>query len=93
MLEREKSFYISNQAEFREKYPDKHLVIVGESLFGIFDSLKEAAEAVLDRFEPGEFMIHSPANDGKIFEIGPVVKIRYSDKNENPDSFPIINHV
>jgi len=92
MLEREKSFYIAHQAEFREKYPDKHLVIVGESLFGIFDTLKEAAKSVVDRFEPGEFMIHSPANDGKIFEIGPVIKVRYPDNAKKSNSFPVIKH-
>jgi len=34
MLERENKFYKEHQAEFREKYLNKWLVIVGESLWG-----------------------------------------------------------
>jgi len=32
MLEHENKFYMAHQAELKEKYPDKWLVIVGESL-------------------------------------------------------------
>jgi hypothetical protein len=37
MLEQENAFYIAHQGEFREKYLEKWLVIVGESLWGVYD--------------------------------------------------------
>ena len=93
MLEREKDFYSAHQAEFREKYLNKHLIITGESLFGVYDTLKDAAEASLKHFEPGEFMIHSPANDGMVIEIGPVIKVRYPEKEEIPKVSPVMTYV
>jgi hypothetical protein len=76
MLERESAFYRAHQTEFHEKHPDKWLVIAGDSLFGVYETLKEAAEAALARFEPGEFIIHRPADDGKVIEIGPIISVR-----------------
>jgi hypothetical protein len=38
MLERENTFYMAHQAKFQEKYL-KWLIITGESLFGVHDTL------------------------------------------------------
>jgi hypothetical protein len=82
-LERESAFYRAHQAEFREKYLDKWLVIAGESLYGVYDTLHSAAQDAFAHFEPGEFMIHTPADDGKVIEIGPI--IQYTDNDQDPE--------
>jgi len=38
MLERENKFYNEHKAEFHEKYLNKWLFIVGESLWGVFNT-------------------------------------------------------
>ena len=84
MLEQEGAFYIARQAEFQEKYPDKWLVIGGESLFGVYDTLHEAAESALGHFKPGEFIIHRPADDGRVIEIGPVLQYVENGQKSRP---------
>jgi hypothetical protein len=54
MLEREGAFYKAHQAEFQEKYLDKWLVISSESLFGVYDTLHEAAKDALGRVHTNE---------------------------------------
>ena len=78
MYEVERAFYKAHQAEFREKYPDKELVIVGESLIGAYSTPQEALIEAGKRFKPGEFMIHSPAADGKSFRVGPNLRVAYA---------------
>jgi hypothetical protein len=73
MLERENAFYMAHQAEFQEKYPDKWLVIAGEELFGAFDTIKDAFIAAQKHFGDEEFMLHRPADDGTVIEIGPII--------------------
>ena len=88
MLERESAFYQSNRAEYREKYLDKWLVITGELLWGVYETLAEAAKAALAQLEPGEFMIHRPADDNKVIEAyGPFIRFRSpgSDKESRPN--------
>ena len=81
MFEREDAFYMAHQAEFHEKYQNKWLVIVGESLWGVYDSISEAAKNALQHFEPGEFMIHNPSHDGMVIEIGPKIHTQYPENN------------
>jgi len=75
MLERENRFYKAHQAEFKEKYPDKWLVIVGESLWGVYDKVSDAGKAALQNFEPGEFMVHRPSDDNMVIEIGSITSV------------------
>ena len=92
MLEREKAYYTAHQAEFREKCLDKQLVITGDSLFGVYDTQKEAVKAAMEHFEPGEFMIHSPADDGRVLEvIGPIIRFRYPE-DEKQKSLPVMTY-
>jgi hypothetical protein len=80
MLECENRFYMAHQAEFKEKYPDKWLVIVGDSLWGVYDKVSDAAREALQNFASEEFMIHRPADDDTIIEIGPFTsEIRTGD--------------
>ena len=58
MFERESAFYQSHKDEYREIYLEKWLVIAGESLWGVFDTLAEAVKAAFAQIKPGEFMIH-----------------------------------
>jgi len=85
MFELENAFYTAHQAEFQEKYHDKWLVIIGESLWGVYDTPKEAVQNAMEHFEPGEFVVHTPANDGMVIEIGPHLNIRYPDNAERPE--------
>jgi len=79
MLEQESAFYDAHQAEFHEKYPDKWLVITGESIWGVYDKFAVAAKDALEKLEPGKFMIHKPADDGKVVYLGPRVHIKYPE--------------
>lgn len=73
MLECENAFYQAHRAEFRKKYLDKWLVIAGEELFGAFDTIKDAFLVAQERFGDEEFMLHRPADDGTVIEIGPII--------------------
>jgi len=83
MFEQENAFYAAHQTEFQEKYYDKWLVIIGESLWGVYDTLKEAAQNAMEHFKPGEFMVHRPSDDGKIIEVGPSISVKYPDGSES----------
>jgi len=85
MFEQENAFYDAHQAEFQEKYHDKWLVLIGESLWGVYDTVKEAVQNAMEHFEPGEFMVHTPAHDGMVVEIGPHINIRYPGDDEKPE--------
>jgi hypothetical protein len=74
MFEKENAFYKAHKSEFHEKYPAKQLVIVGDTLFGIYDTPKDAITDAMKRFKPGEFTIRCPADDGKKLRIGPVIR-------------------
>jgi len=86
MLELENRFYKANQAEFREKYSDKWLVIVGESLWGVYDKVSDAGKAALQNFEPGEFMVHRPADDNMVIEISPITSITHPSYGQDEDT-------
>ena len=85
MFEREDAFYTAHQAEFQKLYSGKWLVIVGESLCGVYDTIADAAKNALQHFEPGEFMIHNPSHDGMVIEIGPKIHTQYPDNAAEPD--------
>jgi hypothetical protein len=80
IFEKELAYYKTHKDEFREKYLDKWLVIVGESLCGVYDSLPEAAKIAKEQFKPGEFMLRRPADDDRLIKIGP--HIRYEGHNK-----------
>jgi hypothetical protein len=88
MLEQENVFYKAHQAEFREKYLNKWLVITGRSLFGVYDTTTDAVEATLGKFEPGKIMIHRPSDDGKVIEIGPRIRAKYPEGSKKPKLRP-----
>jgi len=90
MLERENKFYKAHQVEFREKHLNKWLVIVGESLWGVYDKVSDAGKAALQNFEPGEFKIHRPADDDTVIEIGPITSVTRHGEDIEEKSEPAV---
>jgi hypothetical protein len=90
MLELENKFYKTHQAEFKEKYPDKWLVITGESLWGVYDKASEAGRAALQNFEPGEFMVHRPSDDNMVIEIGPITSVTHPGGEQKEAVEPVM---
>jgi len=84
-LERENAFYASHKAEFQEKYPHKWLVLVGESLWGVFDQFADAAQAAFSNFKPGEFMIHTPSHDDIVIKMAPLISETHSSDSLDED--------
>jgi len=85
MLERENKFYNEHKAEYHKKYLNKWLVIVGESLWGVFDKFSDAGKSALQNFEPEtEILIHRPSDDDTVIKmIGPLFLV--SSKEEQED--------
>ena len=57
MLEKEYKYYLDNKKEFVKKYLDKHIVIKGDSIIGVYNSLEEAVETSLKGNELGTFLV------------------------------------
>jgi hypothetical protein len=53
----EKAFCETHKDELRQKYPDKHLIIVGEQIIGVYDNASDAYEDALKSYQPGHFML------------------------------------
>ena len=92
MLEREDLFYTANKAEFHEMYLDKWLIIAGESLFGVYDTVADATKAALSHFKPGEFMMRRPADDDLVIEIGPIIRKKNPRNNTKSKLCPEISY-
>jgi len=72
MLQRETAFYKEHQAEYREKYLRKWLIIANGELFGVYNTPKDALLAVQGHFNDDEFILHRPIDDDMTFEVGPM---------------------
>ena len=57
MLEREFKYYIKHQAELVKDYNNKYIVVIGESVVGAYNSIKEAYCESLEKYEEGTFLI------------------------------------
>ncbi|WP_461255767.1 hypothetical protein [Treponema sp. R80B11-R83G3] len=86
MLERENAFYMAHQAEYQEKYLYKWLVIANESLFGIYNTPKDAIMTAQEHFKDDEFLLRRPVDDDMTLEIGPmgVVRLRRPYDTKKP---------
>ncbi|GHU70748.1 hypothetical protein FACS189450_05680 [Spirochaetia bacterium] len=73
MLEREYAFFQTHKDELRAKYPHKQLVIVGEAVWGVFDTPKDATLAASECLEPGTFMFKWSDDADEEITINPVV--------------------
>jgi len=92
MLERENAFYMAHQTEYQEKYLYKWLVVANGSLFGVYNTPKEAITAAQERFEDNEFLLRRPVDDDMTVEIGPmgVVRARRPHDIKKSKSKPVI---
>jgi hypothetical protein len=59
MLERERAYYEQHKEEIQTKYAGKEVVISGETIFGVYDSVGTAYEAAKAQFAPGSFLMKS----------------------------------
>jgi hypothetical protein len=57
MCERENAFFKLHKEEFREKYPDQNVILVGEEIIGVYKDLGEATIYAMTKYKPGEFTI------------------------------------
>lgn len=65
MLEKEFEYYLRNQDDLVQKYNNKHIVIIGEKVVGVYNT---DAEALLDsesKYQLGTFLIQkcTPGKD------------------------------
>jgi hypothetical protein len=92
MLEQENAFYMAHQAEYREKYLRKWLIIAEEALIGVYDTPKDAITAAQEHFEDNEFLLRRPVDDDMTLEIGPmgVVRLRRPYDTQKPKAKPVI---
>lgn len=56
-LGNELAFYKKNKQEYLQKYANKHVLIKGEELIGIFDTGEMAYKAGVDKFGNEPFLI------------------------------------
>lgn len=57
MLEKEFKYYLANQEKFVKEYNGKHIVIVGEQLVGVYDTLADAYTESQKKHQLGTFLI------------------------------------
>ena len=65
MLEREFQYYIDHQDELVKKYNGKVLVIIGETVVGVYDTEAEAYFSSIKKHTPGTFLVQlcTPGRD------------------------------
>jgi hypothetical protein len=57
MLDKEFKYFVNHQKELVRKYNGKYIVIIGEEIVGIFDSIAQAYEDSIKKYTPGTFFI------------------------------------
>jgi hypothetical protein len=75
MLEREQEYYEQHREELRQKYAGKEVVISGETIIGVYDSVVKAYEEAKRTLPPGSFLMKSiPVNpEDEIVALSPFV--------------------
>jgi hypothetical protein len=63
----ENKFYKAHLAEFLEKYPDKELVIVGDKLVGVYDTLSQAIAESRKTYAKNTFCVKHVQKDEPVF--------------------------
>lgn len=57
MLEKEFQYYLKNQSELVKKHYNKHIVIVGEEVVGVYDNFEQALLDSQQKYKPGTYLI------------------------------------
>ena len=55
----ERAYLQDHQAELTEKYPDKYLVIQGETVYGAYDTYDQGVQEGVSQFGAGPFLVRS----------------------------------
>ncbi|MDR2794093.1 MAG: hypothetical protein LBB61_10610 [Treponema sp.] len=63
MCEKEDAFYLSNKLELRAKYHEKHIIIVGEEVIGVYDDAGTAYHETIKTYPLGSFMLKDIPED------------------------------
>ena len=70
MLDKEYTFYKNNKAELLRKYEDKFIVIISESVVGVYNSETEAYNDSVSKHKLGTFLIqHCVKNEEEAKQI------------------------
>lgn len=67
MLDKEFQFYLEHQQELASKYNGKFIVIVGDSVVGVYDTNEDAYVNSLKRYKLGEFLIQECSADASSY--------------------------
>lgn len=57
MLEKEFKYFVEHQQDLVKKYEGKFIVLVGEELIGVYDTIEDAYTKSAESHEPGTFFI------------------------------------
>lgn len=57
MLDKEYKYYLAHEEEFKKKYSGKVIVIVGESVVGVYDDESTAYEESVKKHNTGSFLL------------------------------------
>ena len=63
MLDKEFQYFLEHQQELASKYSGKFIVIVGDSVVGVYDTNEDAYEESLKSYKLGEFLIQECSGD------------------------------
>ncbi len=67
MLETEYQYFMEHQQELASKYNDKYIVIVGNSVVGVYETNEDAYEESLKRYNLGDFLIQECSSDASSY--------------------------
>jgi hypothetical protein len=65
MFEKENAYFQAHLDEFRQKYLDKELVIVGNKLVAVYDDFGKAYREPAKTYKPGTYMVAHVYAKGK----------------------------
>ena len=57
MLEQEFKYYLDTQGELLKQYDGKHIVIIGNSVVGAYESREQALDSAYAQYKPGMFLV------------------------------------
>ena len=71
MLEKEYQYYLDSQNELLKRFEGKHLVIVGNSVAGAYESRELALDTAYAQYKPGTFLVQlcTPSERAPSFHI------------------------
>ena len=68
MLEQERAYYKQHEVELLEQYKGRWILLTGDSLYGAYDTQKQAYDAGVNELGLGEFMIQEVEDEEKLIQ-------------------------